>query len=121
MVEKNVMNLELLPNEILLDVFDYLNGIDLLRVFYGLNSRFNFLLCNQFRSYRFPFNSISKRNFDIICQQHLPFIADRIISMNLYDYKDTPDQINLFFSYIHHSSNSLICNHLHYSFVHINH
>ncbi|CAF1438215.1 unnamed protein product, partial [Rotaria sordida] len=94
------MKLELLPDEILLDLFDYFNGVDLLREFYGLNSHFNFLLYNQFRNYRFKFEAVSKHNFDMICQQHLPFIANRIIAVSLTGDDDTPEQINLFLSYI---------------------
>jgi hypothetical protein len=63
------MKLESLPNEIFLELFEY---------FYGLNSRFNFLLYKQFRFYCLVFKSLSKRNFDMICQQHLPYIADRV-------------------------------------------
>ncbi|CAF4000072.1 unnamed protein product [Rotaria sordida] len=43
---------------------------------------------------------MSKRNFDMICQQHLPFIADRIITLHLSNSYDIPNQINLFRSYI---------------------
>jgi hypothetical protein len=99
--EKNCsMDLELFPNEILLELFEYFNSADLFRVFYGLNSRFNSLLHNQFRAHRFQFKSIAKRHFDMICQQHLPFIADRIVGISLADNDDTPEQINLFFVYI---------------------
>ncbi|CAF5028120.1 unnamed protein product, partial [Rotaria sp. Silwood1] len=77
------MNLELLPNEIFLDIFHYFDGTDLLRAFYRLNSRFNYLLYKQFRVYYFKFRSTSKRYFDMICQQHLPFIADRVITLHL--------------------------------------
>ncbi|CAF4880908.1 unnamed protein product [Rotaria sp. Silwood1] len=94
------MKFELLPNEILLDLFDYFNGVDLLRGFYGLNTRFNFLLYNQFRNYRFKFDFVSKHNFDMICQQHLPFITNRVIAVSLTDDDNTPEQINLFLSYI---------------------
>ena len=94
------MNLELLPNEILLDLFNHFDGINLLRAFHGLNSRLNFLLYKQFRRYSFTFSCITKRNFDMICQQHLPLIADRVYALRLSDSKDTPEQINLFFTYI---------------------
>ncbi len=94
------MNFELLPNEILLDLFSCLNGFDLLHAFYNLNSRFNLLPYNEFRSYRFNFFSFSKRKFDMICQQHLPFIAGQVITLTLSDCDDTPDQINLFLSHI---------------------
>jgi len=36
----------------------------------------------------------------MICQQHLPFIAGQVITLTLSDCDDTPDQINLFLSYI---------------------
>jgi hypothetical protein len=92
--------LPLLPNEIFLDLFDYFNGIDLLRGFYGLNSRFNVLLYKQFRSYRFRFDSVSKRHFDLICQQHLPFIMNQVIALHLSDFRETPEQTFLFLFYI---------------------
>ena len=94
------MNLELLPNEVLLDLFVYFNGIDLLRTFYNLNSRFNLLLYKKFQSYVFRFHSISKRDFDRICLNHLPFITNHIIALSLSDFKETPQQIHQFFSYI---------------------
>jgi hypothetical protein len=67
-----MMNFEFLPNEIFLD---------LLQVFSGLNSCFNF-------------KSNSKRTFD------LPTLADRVTTLTLSDGKETPEQINRFFSYI---------------------
>ena len=93
------MNLELLPTENLFDLFDYFNGVDLLRSFYVLHYHFNSLLYKQYRSHRFKFNSISKCNFDMICEQHLPFIADQVIYLSLSDDEDTTEQINLFRSY----------------------
>ncbi|CAF0832893.1 unnamed protein product [Adineta steineri] len=95
-----MMNLELLPNEILLDIFSYFYGIDLLHAFYDLNYRFNNLLYKQYRSYYFVFNSISKRTFDTICQGHLPFISDQVIALTLDNRENSPEQINLFLTYI---------------------
>ncbi|CAF3937713.1 unnamed protein product [Rotaria sp. Silwood1] len=92
------MNLELLPNEIFLNLFDYFNGIDLLHAFYGLNARLNILLYNQFRNYCFNFKTMSKHNFKIY-QHHLSFIADRVTSLSLIDSIEAPEQMNLFFSY----------------------
>jgi hypothetical protein len=94
------MNLELLPNEIFLVIFDYFDSIDLLHAFYNLNYRFNCLLHKLFRYYCFKFRVMSKRNFDMICQQHLPFIADRVITLHLSNGGETPEQINLLYSYI---------------------
>ncbi|CAF1352298.1 unnamed protein product [Rotaria sp. Silwood1] len=36
----------------------------------------------------------------MICQQHLPFIANQVINLSLFDDDNTPKQIDLFFSYI---------------------
>ncbi|CAF1136513.1 unnamed protein product [Rotaria sordida] len=43
---------------------------------------------------------MSKRHFDMICQRHLPLIADRIIGLSLSEHEETPKQINLFYSYL---------------------
>ena len=40
----NPSRLELLPNELLIDIFEYFHPQDLFRVFYNLNIRFNILL-----------------------------------------------------------------------------
>ena len=85
------MNLELLHNEILLVIFEYFNGIKLLLIFYSLNPCFNFLLYKQYRGYYFRFDGRLKRNFDMICQQHLPFITDRVIDLRITDDEDTPE------------------------------
>ncbi|CAF1427871.1 unnamed protein product [Adineta steineri] len=94
------MNFNLLPNEILLTFFDYLDGDDLLHAFDGLNARINALLYKQYRRYYFDFSVLSKRNFDLICQQYIPLIADHILALHLSDSELTPGQISLFFSYI---------------------
>ncbi|CAF1458291.1 unnamed protein product [Rotaria sordida] len=95
-----MMNFETLPNEIILNVFNYLRGSDLFRAFYGLNSHLNDLLYDPSLFYHFNFRSISKHEFDIIFQQHFPFIADRIITIYLSNNSNTPQEINLFLSYI---------------------
>ena len=55
---------------------------------------------NNFEHTILTFLIASKRNIDMICQHHLPFIADRVISLRLFDDEDTPGQIDVFFSYI---------------------
>ncbi|UJR32626.1 hypothetical protein I4U23_020086 [Adineta vaga] len=93
------MNLEWLPNEILLIIFDHLESTDLLYAFYDLNYRFNHLIRKQYYQYCFNFKSVSKRTFDMICHQHLPFITDRIIALHLDNNGVTPGQTDLFLSY----------------------
>ena len=62
--------------------------------------RFNLLLLlyKQYPSYLCRVNSTSKRDFNIICQQHLSDIAQPVIA--LADFDETPQQIDLFLSYI---------------------
>ncbi|CAF3781081.1 unnamed protein product [Adineta steineri] len=93
------MNFETLSNELLLDIFEYLPAIDLLRAFYQLNNRFDNLLFIHYKTYHLDFRSISKGDFHIFCQRYLPRITDRIISITLSDDNETPDAINSFLSY----------------------
>ncbi|CAF2712905.1 unnamed protein product [Rotaria sp. Silwood2] len=93
------MNLESLANELLLDLFEYFSSVYLLQTFYDLNTRLNNLILHHFQSHILNFQSVSKYDFDIVCQKYLPSISDRIISLRLSDDDDTPKQIDLFFSY----------------------
>jgi len=92
------MTLESLCNELLIDLFELLNAVDLLRAFHGLNTRFNSLLFKHFRTYRVDFRSISKDDFNIFYQTYLPSIMNRIIYLRLSDDKDTPYQCAHFLS-----------------------
>jgi hypothetical protein len=93
-------NLELLANELFLSLFEYLNDVHLIRAFYGLNNRLNKLLASHLRWFRFDFRSIYREDFNFICQEYFPSIIDRIISLHLTDNDDTPEQLNLFLSFI---------------------
>jgi hypothetical protein len=88
--------LEFLANELFLNLFEYLNDVDLIRGFYGLKFRFNNLLYSHLRNYHFDFRSIYKKDFDFICQQYLPSVIHRIQSLHLSDNDDTPQQFDLF-------------------------
>ena len=99
-LKKEPMNLESLPNEIFHDVFEYLNGSDLLHAFYGLNYRINCLLYQEYRAFRFDFRSISKRRFDMICAQDLRRIFDRVSVLSFAQVNNIPKQMGIFFSHI---------------------
>ncbi|CAF0916631.1 unnamed protein product [Adineta steineri] len=94
-----MMNLETLANELLLSIFEYLSVVHLFHTFDNLNTRFNTLLFTRFQKYHLNFRSISKRDFDIVCQRYLPLITNRILSLTLSDDNETPDQIKSFLSY----------------------
>ncbi|CAF4106777.1 unnamed protein product, partial [Adineta steineri] len=93
------MNFEQLVNDVLLDFFEYLPSVELLQSFSHLNYRFNSLLISHFRTHGLNMQSISKDNFDIICREHLPFIAPYLNGLRLSDDDDTPHQIDNLFSY----------------------
>ncbi|CAF3881331.1 unnamed protein product [Rotaria sp. Silwood1] len=92
------MNFERLSNELLIDTFKYFNGVHLLKAFSNLNTRLNHLLIIHFQTYGLDLQSISKSDYDNLCQQNLPWIANYITGLRLSDDDDTPNQINLFLS-----------------------
>ncbi len=103
------MNLESFSNEILLDLFEYLTITQLLRVFYGLNCRFNNLLFKHLQTHDLDFRSVSKDDFDTICRQFLSSNVDKIFSLSLSDDNDTPEQTACFLA---HGFNLLQFTHL---------
>jgi hypothetical protein len=87
--------LESFANELLLDLFEYFDGVHLLRAFYDLNSRFDTLLLTHFRQYHLDLRSIFKQDFDFLCQHHLHSTADRIVSLNVTERDETPGSLKL--------------------------
>jgi hypothetical protein len=92
------MKFEILPNELLLDIFDYFDGIHLFRAFYGLNSRLNNLINTSVKSYQLDFRAISKFDFVSIYHQHRQLIADKVISIHIADDDETPNLPEIVFS-----------------------
>lgn len=90
------MNFELLPNETILDLFEYLSPFDLFHGFYNLNSRFNRLL--QFRKFHLDFRLLLKSKCNSMCENYVPWIIDRIISLHLSNDDNTPQMIEFFLS-----------------------
>ena len=84
---------EYLPNEIIISIFSYLTGIDLVLAFADLNFRFH-SLTNQY-AYFFDFKSISKTKFDFILAQQKANRSWK--SLQICNNKDeTPGQIQYF-------------------------
>lgn len=92
------MSLEVLANELLLEIYRYLNACELIHSFHQLNERFNQLLSLHFQIYPLDLRMISKTNFDSLCNDHLPFLTDQITSIHLSNEDETPNQPQLFFS-----------------------
>ncbi|CAF3677600.1 unnamed protein product [Rotaria sordida] len=92
------MKFEDLANELFLDIFELLDGVDLLHAFHNLNYRVNRLLLIHFRFYHLDFRSLSKNRFDIITENYLRLISDKILSIHLSNDDETPDLPYLFVS-----------------------
>ena len=90
------MDLESLANELLLDVFEYLPAVPLLRSFHRLNARLDNLIFIHFRTHRLDFRTASKHDFDSVCQANLPYLVSCVGSLGLSDGDGTPHQIDLF-------------------------
>jgi hypothetical protein len=63
---QTAMKFELLTNEILLDLFEFLDAVDLLRAFSDINTRFDSLLFTNFHAYQLDFQLISSSQIDFI-------------------------------------------------------
>ncbi|CAF0944813.1 unnamed protein product [Adineta steineri] len=83
---------EYLPNEICVEIFSYLNGVDTVCAFSSLNIRFQSLVNNYVDI--FNFKSISKKKFDFVIQHHHNIQQWRSLCLSNND--DTPGQIKLF-------------------------
>lgn len=90
--------LETLPNELLCDIFRFLNTVDLLDAFFDLNSRFDQSIYTHFRSQLFNLQSIDKYHFDRICQKHLFKLRNNIFALHLTNHDETPNLCELFLS-----------------------
>lgn len=93
------MKLEYLPNELLFDIFEFLDSIELLRIFSNLNVRFNRLLSIYLNQNRINFRSISQINFDILCQNVFQSFTNQIHSLVLSDDYQTPNLPSKFLAY----------------------
>ncbi|CAF0944483.1 unnamed protein product [Adineta steineri] len=103
---------EYLPNEICVEIFSYLNGVDTVYAFSSLNLRFQSLINNYVDI--FNFKSISKKKFDFVIQHHHNIQQWRSLCLSNND--DTPGQIKLFcqlipsINYIHQLQSLTILN-----------
>ena len=89
--KRDYTSLEELPNELFVEIFGYLNGVDAVYGFSKLNNRFRHLLINYVHT--FDFTSISKIKFDYVTKHH-DILHWR--SLRLSEDDTTPGQIKLF-------------------------
>ena len=93
------MNLEALPNELLLQLFRRLDVINLFRTFRGLNQRFDQLVSQSCSHNQLDFRAVPKHEFDAFCHQDLPLIADHLQVLHLSNDDRTPNLPSILFSY----------------------
>jgi hypothetical protein len=89
--------LESLPNELLIELFEFLDAVELFQAFYNLNSRFNTLILTHTRAYRIGFSTVFKNQYNHFYRRHLPSIIDRVISFRLADNNDKRSTRTLLF------------------------
>ena len=90
------MNFERLPNEILLDIFNYFPVVDLFQSFGDLNSRLSLLIVERLKSLSLDFHSVSRQNFNRICSMFLRSIVSHVHHIRLSNGDGSPKQIEDF-------------------------
>jgi len=95
---QSIMKFELLPNEILIECFEYLDALNIVHSFDGLNHRFNQLIRN-IRLY-LDFEHVTQSTYDHFCMKILsnPEINNRILSLKVtatVAYRQTHPFFNL--------------------------
>ncbi|CAF2327139.1 unnamed protein product [Rotaria sp. Silwood2] len=87
------MNFESMPDEILLEIFDYISSCDLIFSFYNLNQRFNSII-RGIRLY-LDLSYIQQKKFLLTCHYILPKFSQQIYSIKLSN-KQTIDGIHYY-------------------------
>ena len=79
------MALELLANELLFDLFDYMSDVDLFHSFNGLNNRFDNLLLDYYQNKKsFDFRLILKEDLFKIFLLYIPYLMESKIVLFLF-------------------------------------
>jgi len=90
---------EILANELIFDIFEFLNTSHLIHAFLPLNSRFKYLLYEYFQQHSLDLRSISRYYFHEFCKEHLPNLTNNITSLQLSNNGETPNLCELLYSY----------------------
>ena len=100
--KREITTLERLPNELFLEIFQYLSGVDTVCAFSRLNRRFRSVM--RLYCYSFDFQAISKGKLNYVTQSH---DVHRWKSLRLSDSYQTQGQVSYFsdlFSWSEHFS-----------------
>ncbi len=77
----NVMNFQHLPNEIYQEIFDYLQPINIIQSFYGLDHRLNRLIENL--PMKLNFQNLTKTQYKRLLKQMVPRMIEQIVAIDL--------------------------------------
>jgi hypothetical protein len=77
---------ELIPNEILLEIFEYLSSYDIFQIFYYLNKRYNHLIVSL--HLRIDLINLYKKTFDYYNYFIFSFVPHRIVAFRCEDIFD---------------------------------
>lgn len=89
--KRDATSIERLPNELFLEIFNYLTNVDAVCAFSRLNQRFQALTLKYCDA--FDFKSVSKAKFDYVIQHHN---IHQWRSLRLSDDDNTPGQVTHF-------------------------
>ncbi|CAF1310268.1 unnamed protein product [Rotaria sordida] len=87
-------HLYIFPVELIHELLSYFSAGEIFYTFTNISSYIDNVLFT-YSKYRVDFKSITKREFDIVCQQIIP---NQVISLILCDNENTPGQMELFLS-----------------------
>ena len=90
----SISQLDALPVELVHHLLNYFSAHEIFYTFHNVTSYIDAVLLN-YADYRVNFKSISRTNFDLICQHIIP---SHVIALTLSDNEMTPGLINLFLS-----------------------
>lgn len=90
----NTCQLDKLPVELIHHLLSYFSAHEIFCTFINVTSYIDAVLI-AYSNYKVNFKSITRNNFDLVCQHIIP---DQVIALTLPDDADTPGLIELFLS-----------------------
>ncbi|CAF0936102.1 unnamed protein product [Adineta steineri] len=87
-------SIDIFPVELIYQLLNYFSAHEIFHTFTNISSYIDNVLLD-YSNYRLNFKSITKKEFDLVCQRITP---SHVISLTLCDNENTPGQIELFLS-----------------------
>ncbi|UJR14684.1 hypothetical protein I4U23_001677 [Adineta vaga] len=91
----NACRLDRLPVELIHQLFNYFSAHEICYTFLNVTSYLDAIV-HSYSAYQVDFQSISRTNFDLVCQHIIP---DQVTGLTLSDDENTPGLVQLFLSH----------------------